>query len=239
MLEKLKIDVYNANMALPKHGLVTFTWGNVSGIDRDAGFFVIKPSGVNYETMSPEDMVVVDMDGKTVEGTLNPSTDMETHLALYKAFPEIGGVAHTHSTYATAFAQAGRPLPCLGTTHADHFYGEIPCTRDMTAAEIDGRYEWETGTVIIESLKQFINNNDAIEDITTLFMPAVLVKNHGPFTWGKDAVSAANNAVVLEETAKMVFLTQSIIPNTPTAPQTLINKHFLRKHGKNAYYGQK
>ena len=236
MLEKLKQEVYEANMALPKHGLVTFTWGNVSGIDREAGLFVIKPSGVEYDNMTPNDMIVVDMDGKTVDGKLKPSTDMETHLALYKAFPEIGGVAHTHSTFATAFAQAGQGVPCLGTTHADHFYGSIPCTRDMTAAEITGRYEWETGTVIIEAIVG--NAAHGVPGWNALFMPAVLVKNHGPFTWGKDAISAANNAVVLEETAKMAYLTHTLNPTAHNAPKLLVDKHFLRKHGKNAYYGQ-
>jgi len=230
MLETLKQAVYKANMDLPKYGLVTFTWGNVSGIDRKAGLFVIKPSGVEYASLSPEDMVVVDLDGKVVEGTKKPSTDMETHLALYKAFPEIGGVTHTHSVYATAFAQAGEPLKCYGTTHADYFYGTIPCTRAMTEAEVKGSYEYETGNVIIETLKGL--------GVEPLFMPGALVINHGPFTWGKDAADSVHNSVVMEEVAKMAYLAKSIAPNAAAAPQVLIDKHFLRKHGKDAYYGQ-
>jgi L-ribulose-5-phosphate 4-epimerase len=232
MLQSLKQSVYEANMLLPKYGLVTFTWGNVSGICRESGLVVIKPSGVEYAHMTAADMVVVDLHGKTVDGKLKPSTDMETHLALYASFPEIGGVVHTHSTYATAFAQAGRPIPCLGTTHADYFYGEIPITRPMTEDEINGRYEYETGNVIIKTVAPNPPPHNP------LHMPAALVVNHGPFAWGKTAMDAVHNAVVLEEIAKMAYLTQTLNPAAPSAPQMLVDKHFLRKHGVNAYYGQ-
>ena len=228
MLEELKLQVYEANLELPKRGLITYTWGNVSGIDRTKGLFVIKPSGVEYEDLKPEDMVVVDLEGNRVEGKMNPSSDTATHLELYKAFPEIGGIVHTHSTYATAWAQAGRGLPCYGTTHADYFYGEIPCARNLTAEEIDDGYERLTGLVIVETFK---GKNPA-------YVPGVLCKNHGPFTWGKDAGHAVHNAVVLEEIARMNLLTERVNPQAETTPQCMQDKHFLRKHGPNAYYGQ-
>ncbi|WP_167958861.1 L-ribulose-5-phosphate 4-epimerase [Anaerosporobacter faecicola] len=228
MLEQLKEQVYKANMELPKRNLVTYTWGNVSGIDREKGLFVIKPSGVNYEELKPEDMVVIDMEGNRVEGRYNPSTDTATHLELYKAFPEIGGVVHTHSSWATVWAQAGRSIPSYGTTHADYFYGDIPCARSLTQEEIDEAYEKNTGKVIIEA---FANRNP-------MYVPGVLCTNHGPFTWGKDAAQAVYNAVVLEEVAKMAHYTESINPNVKPIPQALMDKHFLRKHGANAYYGQ-
>lgn len=230
MLEQLKQTVLEANLLLPKHGLVTFTWGNVSGIDREQGLVVIKPSGVEYDEMTAEDMVVVSLDGKRVEGNLNPSSDTPTHLELYKAFPNVGGIVHTHSRWATIFAQAGMGVPALGTTHADYFYGEIPCTRRMTAAEIQGEYEKETGTVIIE---RFAGMNP--DDI-----PAVLVHSHGPFTWGVDAMNAVHNAVVLEEVAMMAWHNLALSGNTIEPMQrVLLDKHYLRKHGANAYYGQK
>jgi L-ribulose-5-phosphate 4-epimerase len=229
MLEQLKEQVFQANLLLPKHGLITFTWGNVSGIDREQGLVVIKPSGVSYDEMKAEDMVVVDVkSGKTVEGSLKPSSDTPTHLELYKAFPNIGGIVHTHSRWATTFAQAGRGIMALGTTHGDYFYGEIPCTRKMTNAEIEGEYEKETGTVIIETFKG--KDPDAI--------PAVLVYSHGPFTWGRDPMDAVHNAVVLEEVAFMNFHTMALKPEIPPMQQELLDKHYLRKHGANAYYGQ-
>lgn len=228
MLEELKRQVYEANMELPRRGLITYTWGNVSGIDRALGLFVIKPSGVDYDGLKPEDMVVMDLEGNRVEGTYNPSSDTATHLELYKAFPEVGGIVHTHSPIATAWAQAGRALPCYGTTHADYFYGEIPCARNLTEQEIEEGYEKNTGKVIIET---FQNKNPA-------HVPAVLCKNHGPFTWGKDAAEAVHNAVVLEEIAKMNLMTEFLNPQAPPAPQSLQNKHFTRKHGPKAYYGQ-
>ena len=230
MLEELKKVVCDANLLLPKHGLITFTWGNVSGIDREKGLIVIKPSGVDYDGMSPEDMVVVDMDGKVVEGKWKPSSDTATHLVLYKAFPNIGGVVHTHSRWATSFAQAGCGIPAFGTTHADTFYGEIPCTRKMTAEEIKGEYELETGNVIIETFRD--------RNIDPMAVPAVLVNSHGPFIWGKDAAEAAHNAVVLEEVAFMDWHALMLNPAHRDMQQTLLDKHFLRKHGKNAYYGQ-
>ena len=217
-------------MLLPKYGLVIFTWGNVSGIDRDKGLMVIKPSGVDYEKMSLEDMVVVDVKtGEGVEGRLRPSSDTDTHVALYNAFPNIGGIVHTHSRWATSWAQAGRGIPAYGTTHGDYFYGEIPCTRKMTAEEIAGRYEHETGNVIIETFQK-----KSADDI-----PAVLVHSHGPFTWGTDPHNAVHNAVVLEELAFMAFHTEAIQPGKETMQSELLDKHYLRKHGKNAYYGQK
>ncbi len=230
MLEKLKEEVLEANLDLPKHGLVTFTWGNVSGIDRESGLVVIKPSGVSYDVMKAEHMVVVDLDGKTVEGEYKPSSDTATHVALYKAFPGIGGIVHTHSPWATAWAQAGRGIPALGTTHADYFYGKVPCTRPMTEAEIKGAYELETGNVIIETFQSL--------GLDPLQVPGVLVNCHAPFTWGKDAHNAVHNAVVLEEVAKMAFHTFQLNPGIEPMDQTLLDRHFLRKHGANAYYGQ-
>jgi L-ribulose-5-phosphate 4-epimerase len=227
MLEALKQTVFEANLDLVKHGLVIFTWGNVSAIDRVSGLVVIKPSGVSYDTMKVEDMVVVDLDGKVVEGTLSPSSDTPTHLELYKAFTEIGGVVHTHSTYATSWAQAGVDLPNIGTTHADYFAQEIPCTRQMTEEEVKGEYEKETGTVIIERF----------DGISPAYVPGVLVQNHGPFSWGKDASDAVHNAVVMEQVAKMAFISLNVNPNLTMNP-LLVQKHFYRKHGPNAYYGQ-
>ena len=223
MLESLKQAVYEANLELPKRGLVTYTWGNVSGIDRQAGCFVIKPSGVAYEKMRPEDMVVVDLEGRVVEGDLNPSSDMPTHLVLYQHFADIGGVVHTHSSWATAWAQAGRAIPCYGTTQADYFYGEVPCARALTSEEIAEAYETNTGKVIVES---FAKKNP--EDV-----PAVLCRSHGPFTWGSDAAEAVYHAV-----AKMACLTERIAPGATPAPQYLLDKHYFRKHGADAYYGQ-
>jgi L-ribulose-5-phosphate 4-epimerase len=230
MLEGLKEQVFQANLLLPKHNLVTFTWGNVSGIDRQQGLMVIKPSGVSYEVMKAEDIVIVEMEtGKTVEGSLKPSSDTPTHLELFKAFPNIGGIVHTHSRWATTFAQAGRGIMALGTTHADYFYGEVPCTRKMTKDEIQGEYEKETGLVIKETLKG--KNPDTI--------PAVLVHSHGPFVWGTDPAEAVHNAVVLEEVAFMNFHTLMLEASIPPMQQELLDKHYLRKHGVNAYYGQK
>jgi len=236
MLEALKQEVFEANLSLVKHGLVIFTWGNVSAIDRASGLVVIKPSGVEYDAMKASDMVVVDLDGKVVEGNLRPSSDTPTHVALYKAFPNIGGVVHTHSTYATAWAQAGRDIPNIGTTHADYFHDDIPCTRDMKKSEVFGEYEKETGNVIIERFKG-MNPDDT---------PAVLVKNHGPFAWGTDAANAVHNAVVLEQVAKMAFIsstlhipTLDVVKHVPSMNKHLIEKHYSRKHGPNAYYGQK
>lgn len=230
MLEQLKQRVFEANLLLPKYGLITFTWGNVSGIDREKGLIVIKPSGVEYDVMNAGDMVVVELEtGKRVEGNLNPSSDTPTHLELYKAFPDIGGIVHTHSRWATIFAQSGMGIPALGTTHADYFYGEIPCTRKMTAEEIKTEYEKETGKVIIERFAG-INPDD---------VPAVVVHSHGPFTWGKDAMSAVHNAVVLEEVAFMAWHNLSLNSGIKPMQQELLDKHYLRKHGANAYYGQK
>ncbi len=229
MLEELKEKVYRANMELVAHGLVIFTWGNVSGIDRKKGLVVIKPSGVDYDTMKASDMVVVDLaTGKVVEGDLRPSSDTPTHLELYRSFPEIGGVVHTHSTYATAWAQAGKDIPNIGTTHADYFHDAIPCTADMTAGEVGGDYELETGRVIV---KRF-------EGLNPIHTPGVLVKNHGPFSWGKTPAEAVHNAVVMEQVAKMAFIAYGVNPSL-TMNQLLIEKHFNRKHGPNAYYGQK
>ncbi len=230
MLQELKRQVYEANMLLPKYGLVTFTWGNVSAIDRESGLFVIKPSGVEYESMKPEDMVVMDLNGNRVEGKLRPSSDTPTHLELYKAFPEIGGIVHTHSSYATSWAQAGRSIPCYGTTHADYIYGEVPCVRCLTKEEIDEAYETNTGKLIVSEFKRSKKEIMAV--------PAVLCKNHGPFTWGKDAKDAVHNAVVLEEVAKMAYRTESINSKVEPAPQELQDKHYYRKHGVGAYYGQ-
>lgn len=228
MLEELKKQVYEANMELPKRGLITYTWGNVSGIDRETGYFVIKPSGVDYDELKPEDMVVMDLEGNKIEGKYKPSSDTPTHLELYKAFSEVGGIVHTHSPWATSWAQAGRGIPCYGTTHADYFYGEIPCARSLTKEEIEGEYEKNTGLVIIETFK----------DKNPMFIPGVLCTNHGPFTWGKDANEAVHNAVVLEEVAKMALRTEELRPGLSNTPQVLLDKHFLRKHGANAYYGQ-
>ena len=230
MLEKLKEEVLKANLLLPKHGLVTFTWGNVSGIDRETGLVVIKPSGVDYDGMSASDMVVVDLDGNRVEGKWKPSSDTATHVALYKAFPALGGIVHTHSRWATSFAQAGRGIPAFGTTQGDYFYGEIPCTRKMTPTEIAGEYELETGNVIIETFQS--------RGIDPAQVPAVLVCSHGPFTWGTDAMNAVHNAVVLEEVAFMAFHAMALTPGLPPMQQELLDKHYLRKHGANAYYGQ-
>lgn len=229
MLKELKEQVYEANMLLPKHGLVTFTWGNASGIDRGRGLVVIKPSGVDYDKLTPEDMVVVELEsGKRVEGTLNPSSDTPTHLVLYRAFGNIGGVVHTHSRWATVFSQAGRSIPPLGTTHADYFYGDIPCTRRMTPSEIGGEYELETGSVIAETFE-----GKSPDDI-----PAVLVHSHGPFTWGTDPHNAVHNAVVLEELAFMAWHNLMMAPDIPPMQRELMDRHYLRKHGAGAYYGQ-
>ena len=231
MLEPLKREVLEANLQLPKHSLVTFTWGNVSGIDRQTGLVVIKPSGVPYDELSMDDLVVVDMDGRIVEGTLRPSSDTPTHLALYRAFPQIGGIVHTHSPWATSWAQAGRAIPALGTTHADYFYGEIPCTRTLTQEEIKRGYELETGNVIIETFKK--------EALDPVAMPGILLSGHAPFSWGENAIQAVHNAVVLEEVAKMALNTYMLNPQIKTIDQFLLDKHYLRKHGVDAYYGQK
>lgn len=228
LLESLKKIVYEANQALPKYKLVTFTWGNVSGIDREKGLVVIKPSGVKYEEMTVDDMVVVDLEGNVVEGNLKPSSDTPTHLVLYKNFPDIGGVVHTHSPWATSWAQAGKSIPPLGTTHADYFYGSIPCTRPMTADEIKNDYELETGNVIVETFK----------NIDPVAVPGVLVHGHGPFNWGKDPLDAVHNAVVMEEVAKLAFRTVMLNPQIKNLDQNLQDKHYFRKHGENAYYGQ-
>lgn len=228
MLEELKKAVYEANMLLPKYNLVTFTWGNVSQIDRETGYFAIKPSGVDYDKLTPDDMVIMDLEGNKIEGRYNPSSDTPTHLELYRAFPKIGGVVHTHSPWATSWAQAGRGIPCYGTTHADYMYGEIPCVRCLTKEEIDTAYEKNTGLLIVDLFKD--KDYEAV--------PAVLCKNHGPFAWGKDAHEAVHNAVVLEEVAKMASRCELINPQVKPAPQDLQDKHYFRKHGANAYYGQ-
>ena len=231
MLEALKEQVCKANLELPKHGLVTFTWGNVSGVDREQGLMVIKPSGVSYKNMTAEDMVVVRLsDGAVVEGKWKPSSDTDTHLALYNAFPALGGIVHTHSRWATSFAQAGKGVPAFGTTQGDYFYGEIPCTRKMTPEEIGGKYELETGNVIIETFNS--------RKIDPAQVPAVLVYSHGPFAWGKDAMDAVHNAVVLEEVSFMAFHAMAMTPGLPPMQQELLDKHYLRKHGPGAYYGQ-
>lgn len=231
MLEKLKETVWRANLDLVKHNLVVFTWGNVSGIDREKGLVVIKPSGVEYDRLTPEDMVVVDLaTGNVVEGNLNPSSDTPTHLAIYRAFGDVGGVVHTHSTYATAWAQAGLDIPNIGTTHADYFRASIPCTEDMTEAEVKGAYELETGHVIVRRFQE--------AGLNPVHTPGVLVKNHGPFSWGRDAAGAVYNAVVMEQVAKMAFVSLTLNPRTTMNP-LLVEKHFLRKHGPGAYYGQK
>ena len=230
MLEQLKQQVLEANLLLPKYGLVTFTWGNVSGIDRESGLVVIKPSGVSYEGMTAEDMVVVDLDGAVAEGKWKPSSDTPTHLALYRAFPGLGGVVHTHSRWATTFAQAGMDIPAMGTTQGDYFYGDIPCTRQMAPHEIAGEYELETGNVIIETFRE--------REVDPVQVPAVLVQSHGPFAWGKDAMDAVHNAVVLEEVAFMDWHAMAINPQAGRMQQELLDKHYLRKHGLGAYYGQ-
>lgn len=231
MLEQLKNDVCNANLCLPKHGLVTFTWGNVSGVDRASDALVIKPSGVEYDNMTPDDMVVVSLStGEIIEGKYNPSSDTPTHRALYNAFPDLGGIVHTHSRWATTWAQAGKGIPALGTTHGDYFYGEIPCTRPMTPEEIEGEYEWETGNVIIETFRQ--------RKISAKDIPGVLVYSHGPFAWGSDPFNAVHNAVVMEEVAFMAFNTMILTPEILPMQSELLDKHYLRKHGPNAYYGQ-
>jgi L-ribulose-5-phosphate 4-epimerase len=231
MLEKLKEAVCAANKALQEHHLVTFTWGNVSAIDRDTGYLVIKPSGVEYDQLKPQDMVVVDLDGHIIEGSLNPSSDTPTHIELYRECKAIGGIVHTHSTFATVYAQANMDIPALGTTHADYMYGPIPCTRRMTGAEIQGEYEKETGRVIIETFRE--------RKIGVMQVPAVVAANHGPFAWGKDAMEAVHNAVVLEEVAKMGLFSTLLNPNLTPMQQALLDKHYLRKHGANAYYGQR
>ncbi|WP_196590658.1 L-ribulose-5-phosphate 4-epimerase [Pectinatus frisingensis] len=230
MLDNLKKNVFEANLLLPKYKMVTFTWGNVSGIDRDKGLMVIKPSGVNYEKMRAEDMVVVDMTGKVVEGDYNPSSDTATHIELYKACSAIGGIVHTHSRYATSWAQACRSIPALGTTHADDFYGPVPCTRAMTNEEIAGDYEKETGKVIIETFRE--------KKIDMMSVPGVLVYSHGPFAWEKDPIAAVKKAIILEEIALMAYNTQMLCKDKLSMQQELLDKHYLRKHGANAYYGQ-
>ena len=230
MLEELKKKVYEANMDLPKYGLVTFTWGNVSEIDRESGYFAIKPSGVEYDKMTPDDMVIMDMNGKKIEGKYEPSSDTATHIELYKAFADVGGIVHTHSIYATSWAQSGRSIPCYGTTHADYFYGEVPCIRCLTKDEIDADYEGNTGSLIVKEFIRLCKDPAAV--------PAVLCKNHGPFTWGVDAKDAVHNAVILEEVAKMAYLSESINHHVQAAPQEVQDKHYYRKHGANAYYGQ-
>lgn len=231
MLEQLKKEVYEANMLLPRYGLVTFTWGNVSGIDRENGLFVIKPSGVEYEKLMPEDMVVVDLEGNKVEGRYDPSSDTPTHTELYNRFPQIGGIVHTHSAWATSWAQAGRDIPCYGTTHADYFYGAIPCVRNLTKEEIAEAYEKNTGVVIADEFER--------QKIDHTAVPAVLCRNHGVFAWGKDAAEAVHNAVVTEEVAKMAARSEFLNPDIKPAPQELQDKHYYRKHGENAYYGQR
>ena len=230
--EALREQVYEANMLLPRHGLVTFTWGNASQADRAAGVVAIKPSGVEYEALTPRDMVVLDLEsGRVVEGGMNPSSDTRTHLELYRAFPDLGGVVHTHSPSAVAWAQAGRDIPCYGTTHADYFYGPVPCARQLTQAEIDEDYEKNTGAVIVETFRR--------RGLDPMHLPGVICSSHGPFTWGKDAAQAVYHAVVLEEVAKMAILTREVDPSAAPAPQRVQDKHFLRKHGPAAYYGQK
>ncbi len=230
MLEELKQKVYEANMELPRRGLVTYTWGNVSGIDREKGLFVIKPSGVEYDELKPEDLVVMDLQGNKVEGDMNPSSDTKTHLVLYNAFPQLGGIVHTHSPYAVGWAQAGRDIPCYGTTHADYFYGPIPCARHLTQEELDEDYEMNTGKLIVEEFKA--------RGIDPVDVPAVICQSHGPFTWGQDAAQAVYHAVVLEEVAKMAMFTRQVDPSAAPAPQRIQDKHYMRKHGPNAYYGQ-
>ncbi len=231
MLEELKKKVFEANMELPRRGLVTYTWGNVSGIDREKGLFVIKPSGVEYDELRPEDLVVMDLSGNKVEGELNPSSDTKTHLVLYNAFPQLGGIVHTHSPHAVGWAQAGEDIPCFGTTHADYFYGPVPCARHLTQEELDEDYELNTGKIIVETFQK--------RGIDPVAVPAVICFSHGPFTWGKDAAQAVYHAVVLEEVAKMAIYTRQVRPEALPAPQRILDKHYLRKHGPGAYYGQK
>ena len=231
MLKELREAVYQANMELPKRGLVTYTWGNVSGIDRERGLMVIKPSGVEYEDLTPENMVVVDLENKVVEGDFNPSSDTKTHTELYKAFPALGGIVHTHSPHAVGWAQAGRDIPCYGTTQADYFYGPVPCTRNLTAQEVEEDYERNTGLVIIETFKA--------RKLDPVAIPGVNCRCHGPFAWGKDPAQAVYHAVVMEEVAKMALYTVTLDPAASAAPQHVLDKHYLRKHGPNAYYGQK
>ncbi len=231
MLEKLKQAVYEANMELPRRGMVTYTWGNVSGIDRESGLFVIKPSGVDYDKLTPDDLVVMNLKGEKVEGRLNPSSDTKTHVELYNAFPSIGGIVHTHSPYAVGWAQTGEDIPCYGTTHADYFYGPVPCARHLTPEELEEDYERNTGKVIIEEFTR--------RGIDPVAVPAVICHSHGPFTWGKDAAQAVYHAVVLEEVAKMAAYTRMINRDAAPAPQHILDKHYMRKHGPNAYYGQK
>ena len=230
MLEALKQKVYEANMELPRRGLVTYTWGNVSGIDREKGLFVIKPSGVEYDELKPEDLVVMDLKGNKVEGELNPSSDTLTHMVLYNAFAQLGGIVHTHSPYAVAWAQAGEDIPCYGTTHADYFYGAIPCARHLTQEELDAGYELNTGNTIVECFRE--------RGIDPMAVSAVICHSHGPFAWGKDAADAVSHAVVLEEVAKMAIYTRQVRASAAPAPQRIQDKHYLRKHGPNAYYGQ-
>lgn len=230
MLEELKQKVYEANMLLPEYRLVTFTWGNVSGIDRERGLFVIKPSGVAYERLTPEDMVVMDLQGKKVEGALNPSSDTRTHLELYRSFPEIGGIVHTHSPFAVGFAQAGQPIRCMGTTQCDYFHGDIPCIRNLTPEEIEADYEGNTGRTIVETFRR--------EGIDPRYVPGCICRNHGPFVWGRDCMQAVHNAAVVEEVARMNAYTMLVNPGAENAPEHYLEKHFSRKHGPNAYYGQ-
>ena len=231
MLKSVREAVYEANMELPRRGLVTYTWGNVSAVDRAAGLMVIKPSGVEYEDLSPDKLVVLDLDGRRVEGSLNPSSDTRTHLELYRAFPEIGGIVHTHSAHAVAWAQAGRDIPCFGTTHADYFYGPVPCARALSPEEVEDDYEGSTGRVIVETFRE--------RGLNPVHVPGVICRSHGPFTWGRDAAQAVYHAAVLEEVAKMAIFTVQINPEALPAPQHVLDKHFMRKHGPNAYYGQK
>ena len=231
MLETLKKQVYEANMELPRRNLVTYTWGNVSGIDREKGLVVIKPSGVEYDELTPEMLVVVSLDNEIVEGKLNPSSDLRTHLEIYRAFPDVGGVVHTHSPHAVGWAQAGRDIPCFGTTQADYFYGSVPCARSLTREEVDEDYEGNTGKVIVETFRE--------RNLEARAVPGIICRNYGPFIWGRDAAQAVYHAVVLEEVAKMALYTISINPEAGPAPQHVLDKHYLRKHGPNAYYGQK
>ena len=231
MLEELRKQVYEANMELTRRGLVTYTWGNVSGIDREKGLFVIKPSGVDYDELSPDNLVVMDLKGNKVEGELNPSSDTKTHLVLYNAFPQLGGIVHTHSPYAVGWAQAGEDIPCFGTTHADYFYGPVPCARHLTQEELDEGYELNTGKVIVETITE--------RGIDPVAVPGIICFSHGPFAWGKDAAQAVYHAVVLEEVAKMALFTRQVKRDAAPAPQHILNKHYTRKHGPGAYYGQK